>query len=614
MPPQLGSAHSETPDDCRFLPCDYSDGMPLYPTNLEKHPAADGSYDYYSPVPAGAAKDVMWRTKCGNYVYQLFSKPESAQDQLDYVFAEFPRNYKLFEHIKCTAKDGILGKERSDTYLYGHPSGKRYRSPAEYFPHIAHLSRFSANKNPDEKEKSCQCCLCSTGGAKNGPGSASASKGSVQFYQKEIKRVKMVVAQEEKIAEQDCGGWVIRKGEIGWVWLPDNHERSYEGMDWKNLVDGQDGSWAAGIVVERPGYTPFLTPPNVIAKTREPEAEHDLMSTFVNVEKDIVPPWATDKDSYTLQLCAQKGKNGEVIKDVKQWFVRPWLSRPECAVNFKAKKGEHPSVAPGREAASTFSVFDKVPDSVHYVTEVGETDKCKVASYNGIYLGAEKIWIDEPIRIKCFTEGSKVDGAEDMMVVKSIQTYTSPSKVSAGKSTTRIVFGGPIFTAFPRKGTQAVLDEASLQLPPRMRRSCGGDWIIKWHIPDGTNEKSRVVLKDVLGRYYEPQAIQVWSGRHDLHYGEDPTLKILPVDLRGWAKSRLEAFGCTILNGLDLSAIDIDDKMESKIGPARLYTQEVEDTPSDREDVMEMDPPRGFVSVNVRTVPNITPRKREISA
>ncbi|CAZ81238.1 unnamed protein product [Tuber melanosporum] len=525
MPPQPGSVRSESPDDCRFLPCDYSDGKVLYPTNLEKKPRADGAYEYYSPVPTGSSKDVMWRTKCGNHVYQLFSKQENPQESLDYVFAEFPRNYKLFEHVKCSAKDGVLGKERSDTYLYGHPSGKRYRSPAEFFPHIAYLCRFSATKNPDTKGKFCQCCLCSTVGPKTGP-ATSTFKGSVQFYQKEVRRVKTVVCQEEKIAEQDCGGWVIRKGEIGWVWLPVNEERSYEGIDEKNLVDGQGGVWAAGIIVERPGYTPFLMPPNIITGTREQETDQDPMRTFVNVEKDIVPPWATDKDSYTIQLCAGKGKNGEVISDVKQWFVRPWLSRPECAINYEANESEHPSVVSGREVAGTFSVFDKIPDSIHSVIEKGETEKVRVASYNGIYLGAEKIWVDEPIRIKCFTEGSIVDGAEDMMVVKSIQTYTSPSKISPGKSTTRIVFGGPIFTAFPRKGTEPVQDEASLQLPPRMRRSCGGDWTIKWYIPDGSNERSKVNSQNPFsGGTTTPRRFREGTGRPDLLYGGDPNFE-----------------------------------------------------------------------------------------
>src|SRR5205807_2723951 len=62
-----------------------------------------------------------------------------------------------------------------------------------------------------------------------------------------------------------------------------------------------------------------------------------------------------------------------------------------------------------------------------------------------------------------------------------------------------------------------------------------------------------------------------------LLYGGDPTLKIFPVDIRGWANSRLEAFGCTVLNGMDLSVIDIEDKIESKVGPARLCSQEEED-------------------------------------
>lgn len=51
--------------------------------------------------------------------------------------------------------------ERQDAYLYGHPEGrkKRYRSPADFMPHVLWLA---TDKEGDRRN--CSCKICSPDG------------------------------------------------------------------------------------------------------------------------------------------------------------------------------------------------------------------------------------------------------------------------------------------------------------------------------------------------------------------------------------------------------------------------------------------------------------------
>jgi hypothetical protein len=48
--------------------------------------------------------------------------------------------------------------ERQDAYLYGHPQGrkKRFRSPAEFFPHLLWLA-----SDKEDDPINCSCKICS---------------------------------------------------------------------------------------------------------------------------------------------------------------------------------------------------------------------------------------------------------------------------------------------------------------------------------------------------------------------------------------------------------------------------------------------------------------------
>jgi hypothetical protein len=79
----------------------------------------------------------------------------------------------LWEHIKYNVnkvgdeKKTDKGKhaggmfERQDAYLYGHPQGrrKRFRSPADFFPHILWLAT-----DPEGDPRNCSCKICSPDG------------------------------------------------------------------------------------------------------------------------------------------------------------------------------------------------------------------------------------------------------------------------------------------------------------------------------------------------------------------------------------------------------------------------------------------------------------------
>ena len=75
------------------------------------------------------------------------------------MLRDFPENYTLWTHSRnvVTSKAKKEGKRRADAYLYGHPNGPsgRYRSPAEFLPHLMWLATDeTADRN------NCGCKLC----------------------------------------------------------------------------------------------------------------------------------------------------------------------------------------------------------------------------------------------------------------------------------------------------------------------------------------------------------------------------------------------------------------------------------------------------------------------
>ncbi|KAF2395643.1 hypothetical protein EJ06DRAFT_266223 [Trichodelitschia bisporula] len=136
---------------------------------LSQKPDAKGVISYYREITHDEAKHQDWRRKlAGMLIRQLGDAEQIARDK-NFILHDLPENYRLFEHVKSrsTEVDGKVqknpkthaggGHDRQDAYLYGHPLGrkKRYRSPAEFFPHLLWLS---TDETGDRNNCSCKLC------------------------------------------------------------------------------------------------------------------------------------------------------------------------------------------------------------------------------------------------------------------------------------------------------------------------------------------------------------------------------------------------------------------------------------------------------------------------
>jgi hypothetical protein len=106
------------------------------------------------------------------FTYPSCCKQSDPSADRNYIVSELPEGYVLWEHVKYNAKKLAEDKkekgkhsagvyERQDAYLYGHPHGrkKRFRSPADFFPHMLWLCT-DAEGDP----RNCSCKICSPDG------------------------------------------------------------------------------------------------------------------------------------------------------------------------------------------------------------------------------------------------------------------------------------------------------------------------------------------------------------------------------------------------------------------------------------------------------------------
>ncbi|MCJ1283250.1 hypothetical protein MMC26_002578 [Xylographa opegraphella] len=131
---------------------------------LQKVKDSKGLYTFYQKLKVSHPKHIEWRRKLGGMLMREFGKKETQNE--GYILADFPEHFRLYEHCRVAKSDGTessTGKgrhsnsDRRDCYLYGHPAGrkKRYRSPAEFFPHLYWLCTDGSGDH-----ENCSCKIC----------------------------------------------------------------------------------------------------------------------------------------------------------------------------------------------------------------------------------------------------------------------------------------------------------------------------------------------------------------------------------------------------------------------------------------------------------------------
>lgn len=421
------------------------------------------------------------------------------------MLAAFPENYRLYEHVKTSGgKAGIKttkthaggGNDRQDAYLYGHPLGrkKRFRSPADYYLHLYWLATDESG-DPDN----CACKICT-------PEEFEEPKAVV--HKKEIKQepVKQPVKEpeapkkvpvvviprtaesqpsrssatpqfqpslpavrnEEQAADLTYNTWIFRTGELVW------------------FSRGQ--AWGLGITTRR---------------WKERSASGDLVTKF-NVQPLSHPyghpPQATVTGNeglrpwlaWSVPNFTQDGLNKiTVTYDTADWNAM-----------FQHKYGSGDlevdgSILAAKATDSTYTTFDLIS---RQEPQPGTTE----LHWNGIYLGAEKIWIGDVVRIR---------PGMDLLVVRDIVERSKISSFNQQVLEQSLTIIGDIYTVTPQHNTNptqpfpvgtdlSVLPKRLVEdLRQRNIRTTATKGTIS--VPLLSRAAAQLSTRDIKGRWYE---------------------------------------------------------------------------------------------------------------
>lgn len=183
------------------------------PSSCEATINEDGTFDFFRKIATGESKDLHWRRKCAEYLREQ-AKIQIFQG-MDFVLDAFPKNYKLYEHCK---RYNDTRQERRDTFLFGHPKGIRFRSPAEFSPHLLWIAQSKTHARGE-----CSCKYC--GDSK----SWNRKKMILNQSPIELNHEKL-----EREIDLDSEGALYRPGEVVWM-----------------IQDNPNDEWTVGIIVER---------------------------------------------------------------------------------------------------------------------------------------------------------------------------------------------------------------------------------------------------------------------------------------------------------------------------------------------------------------------------
>ncbi|KAK7207763.1 hypothetical protein BZA70DRAFT_272154 [Myxozyma melibiosi] len=357
---------------------------------------------------------------------------------------KLPNNYALFLHTTTKTANDI--RERHDTYTFGHPSGKRYRSATEFSPHVYWLYANSTASDPDNVAP-CECSLCQTHAARL---SLDNSLLNAEREKRKRKEESEVAETDVPVRERSSKLEPFKKRRItkSLVAKLTPLEAKYHAQ--RLLVEGERASERAmGIVPFRPGelvwafweddpYEPDkLNGSNAVLWEGKLRVPHPALV----VHRPLDPtPWvpavntANDKnlpadafDRYSLFLYDVQ----EYLEDVKSYYIAPWLLiDPRYCTDEQALK-----------ISRSWSVFGKTEPPLDMDTDADRL-------YEGAFLGAEKIWRGDVIFIE--PDEDKGRTARDLMVVEAISVEDNKEL-----KTSELMFSGTVYMTDPPDHTDS---------------------------------------------------------------------------------------------------------------------------------------------------------------
>ena len=512
---------------------------PNQPTDdqLDQRPDKDGVSDFYREVSVDEPKNLDWRRKLGGMLARemdwkdksgsgtFLTPPGGWQcDRLTHIVSDsgymlmtFPENYRLYEHVKKTEKDGKLevknkthaagGNDRQDAYLYGHPMGrrKRFRSPGDFFPHLLWLCTDESG-DPDN----CTCKICSPEdlenimpGAKVKPEKAikQDSEPKPALSQPATTILRPSSTQDKVQSEQATPGrqsnsplprplvptpypqfkthdqyldsqyrtFMYRPGEL--VWFKRGH------------------AWGLGVVLRR-----WTAPSNQYHYSIQP-LSHPFQhpAKVMKVSDGEMRPWL----AWSVPRFTNEGLNN--IQDPL------WYDNADWSGMMQRRYGTGDLEVDGSILAAKTIDASYTPFGLLHTNE--PEPGLYETYYNGIFLGPEKVWVGDPVRLH-------IGSGSDIMVVHSVLERKRVSTMNRQIVQQSIQLIGDVYTLasvhhnnpniptlasqnnnpqLPQRLTEDLAYRNARTIPAKFQASY-------WRL---ASIQSRIGLNDIKGRWYE---------------------------------------------------------------------------------------------------------------
>lgn len=426
---------------------------------------------------------------------------------------------ELLKPLKNHAKGP---NDRQDAYLYGHPQGrkKRYRSPGDYFPHLLWLATDESG-DPDN----CSCKIC--------------APDDLQIIET-LAKVKIEPIKKEEVAIKKESSPVRTSGfnSNPVVLVPKRHIP-------QETVQKS---------VNKPAPSPALTPtprmaapplvassPLVPAKCYEQDQDAhynkylfrpgelvwfnrgNAWGLSVIVKRDLFKDQRhQDRPKYLVQPLSHPFEHPPLKIITQEELLRPWLA-------WSAPSPTHQSLSALGLTYSTIdwkAVLDKrygdgdpevdgsifaakaIDDSFTLVEPLSNNTATTVTTgerfYNGIYLGGEKVWVGEPIRLR-------IGGGQDIMIVHHIVERLKPG--STNTASAMIHFVGDVYRFATVNCVPGFEAPDTRHLPTRFKQDL--DYRNRATIPTKrtvsywklVQAKARLGIVEVKGRWYESSVL-----------------------------------------------------------------------------------------------------------
>lgn len=582
--------------------------------------------DFYELLEPDHPTAIEWKRVLGG----LLQRELGGRSDQKWFLVVFPENYRLFRHVRATRDQnghhvdpGVSrtksSRKSEEVYLYGYPIGhkRRYKSATDFFPHLMWLA-----EDKSEDYGDCTCKFCSPDWVQKIeplPGRDVVVQASSQApaVKKEASsaRKEIVVSKKEQSPGKKDSTFVVPRvvikqrptaqdqnpkssgkkpttinlantsarpnqpaAQITPIAPPRSQEQAEDAQFQKYIYRhgevtwfNRGSAWGLCVVVKRDMFMDAQNRPHprYLVQPLSHPFEHPVMKV-VTSEDDLRPwlAWSAPNATHTALVGTQHHYNNIDWKGVVEGRYGGGDSEVDG------------SIFAARMIDDSFTLIEPLSNNT---TTTGER------SYNALYLGGEKIWLGEPVRVR-------INQGQDIMVIHQIIEKLKPGSTNIALATVHVV--GDIYRYVTTPSQHPTVPDATTSmahLPVRMqedlkfRNRVNGPkkfTVSQWKL---VQSQARLNVAELKGRWYESstllpvlrgaQAFQADLARGEvadvgtwMNARQDANLAGGRLGTR--IKDRIEAFARSVPEGLKIG--DTGAKSERDVSSVAMVPNEMQ--------------------------------------